>query len=251
VPTTAHAEVATAALAAGKHVLCEKPLARTIEEGERIAAAAASAKGFFMPAMVMRFWPQWAWLKKVADERRYGKIEGAHFRRLATMPRGWYRDGAVSGGAVLDLHIHDVDFVYHLFGKPRGVFTRGYSRTTGELDHLTTQFLYDDVPLVTADGGWSLAAGFNFQMHYLVNFENATAEFDLSRDEPLKVTADGKVEAIDCGPGYGYEHELRYFIDCVKNGRKPARVTAQDGVENLRIVEAERESARTGKVVSL
>jgi predicted dehydrogenase len=199
--------------------------------------------------MVMRFWPQWAWLKRVADERTYGKILGAHFHRFAAMPRGWYRNGEISGGAVLDLHIHDVDFVYHLFGKPRGLFSRGYSRTTGELDHLSTQFLYDDVPLITAEGGWSMADGFGFQMKYLVNFENATAEFDLAAEHPLKVTTNGKAEPIDCGPGYGYEAELRYFLDCVKNNRKPTTVTAQDGVENLRIVEAERESARTGKVV--
>src|SRR6266516_3559792 len=69
VPTMQHVEVVTAALAAGKHVICEKPLARTIDEGMKIAAAVSAANTFFMPAMCMRFWPEWAWLKRAIDEK--------------------------------------------------------------------------------------------------------------------------------------------------------------------------------------
>jgi len=254
VPTTRHLEVATAALAAGKHVVCEKPLARTLAEGERIAAAAQSSKGFFMPAMVMRFWPQWVWLKKAVAERRYGRVRGATFRRVANMPRGWYEDGSASGGAALDLHIHDVDFVYHLFGKPKALLASGYSKTSGELDHVCAQYFYDgpDAPqLVATEGGWCMSDGFGFRMQYTVNFENATAEFDLAKEKPLLLTQNGKTEPVTCEPGAGYEPELRYFINCVKTGERPSVVTAQDGVESLRLIEAERESARSGKIVTL
>jgi len=93
VPTPQHLEVATAALKTGRHVLCEKPLARTSADAEKIALAATASKGFFMPAMCIRFWPQWAWLKKAVDEQRYGKVLAATFRRVAEMPAGWYHDG--------------------------------------------------------------------------------------------------------------------------------------------------------------
>src|SRR5437899_1338879 len=96
-PTTQHVDVAIEAIKAGKHVLCEKPLARTSAEAERIAAAARGAKGMFMPAMCMRFWPQWVWLKKAVAEKRYGEVLAATFRRVASMPAGWYRDGQISG----------------------------------------------------------------------------------------------------------------------------------------------------------
>lgn len=251
-PTTAHEEVVIAALQTGKHVLCEKPLARTSEQARRIADAARSAKGFFMPAMVMRFWPQWVWLKKVVAEKTYGKVLAATFRRVAEMPAGWYHNGKISGGAALDLHIHDTDFVHHLFGMPRSVFTRGYTMTTGEMDHLSTQYNYDEVPLVTAEGGWTMAPGFGFSMRYLVNFENgATADFDLAREKPLMLSREGKSEAVDCEAGFGYEAELRYFIDCVRNNQRPSTVTAEDGVASVRLVEAECESARSGKIVTL
>lgn len=251
VPTTQHVEVATAALKAGKNVLCEKPLARTSADGEKIAAAARSAKGFFMPAMCMRFWPQWAWIKQAVAEKRYGAVRAATFRRVASMPVGWYRDGKMSGGAALDLHIHDTDFVQYLFGMPKSVSSRGYSKTSGEIDHIATQFVYDDVPLVTAEGSWCLADGYGFTMQCNVNFENATADFDLAREQPLRLSQNGETKPIDCGPGFGYAAELRYFVDCVKKGQKPTVVTADDGVRSLKIVEAEVQSVRSGQAVRL
>ena len=251
VPTTQHVEIAIAALKAGKHVVCEKPLARTIADAEKVAAAARSAKGFFMPAMCMRFWPQWAWLKKVVEKKTYGAVRGASFRRMASMPAGWYRDGKISGGAALDLHIHDTDFIQYLFGVPKAVWSRGYTKTSGEIDHIVAQFIYDDVPLVSAEGGWCLADGYPFSMQYTVNFENATADFDLSREQPLRVTQNGQTTTIDCGQGYGYAAELRYFIDCVKKNERPSVVTADDAVRSIKIVEAEVKSARTGEIVRI
>jgi predicted dehydrogenase len=251
VPTPSHAEIAVAALQSGKHVMCEKPLARTAADGRKIADAARGANGFFMPAMVMRFWPQWVWLKKAVTEKRYGKVLSAQFRRVSNMPGNWYRDGGKSGGAALDLHIHDTDFVLHLFGRPRGVYSRGYTKGTGAMDHLTTHFLYDDVPHVVAEGGWCMSDGFGFSMRYTVNFENATADFDLARKDPLLLTTGGKTNPVDAGPGHGYEPEVRYFVECVAKGTRPTIVTADDGLQSVEIVEAEVESVRTGQTVKL
>ena len=251
VPTVEHVQVAIEAIKAGKHVLCEKPLARTLADAEKIAAAAREAKGFFMPAMCMRFWPQWAWLKQAIVEKRYGKVLAASFRRAASMPAGWYKNGAMSGGAALDLHIHDTDFVQHLFGMPKAVSSRGYTKTSGEIDHLATHYIYDDIPLVAAEGTWSLADGYGFTMQYTVNFENATADYDLAREQPLRVSQGGQTESIDAGPGFGYAAELRYFIDCATKGQKPTVVTGDDAVRSIRLVEAEVKSVRSGEVVRL
>ena len=137
VPTPLHAPQAIAALQAGKHVICEKPLARTSAIARDIVKAVKSAKGFFMPAMCMRFWPGWGWLKELAENKTYGKILTARFRRVSAPP-GWSRDsyfkGVDSGGALLDLHIHDTDFVQFLFGRPSSVFSTGLSRFSGAID---------------------------------------------------------------------------------------------------------------------
>jgi predicted dehydrogenase len=248
-PTPTHVEVVTEALAAGKNVLCEKPLARSVAEARTIAAAAAKAKGFFMPAMCIRFWPEWEWLKRTVAEGHYGKVKSANFRRMGAMPVGWYRDGKLSGGALFDLHVHDVDFIYYLFGKPQGVYSRGYSKTTGEIDHVQTQYLYDTGTLVSAEGSWCMADGWPFSMRYTVNFERASADFDSSRPDTLIVYGDNKSEIITTNKPDGYAGEMSYFIECVKTGQKPQRVTADDAVAGLQIIEAEKKSIETGMAV--
>jgi predicted dehydrogenase len=131
---------------------------------------------------------------------------------------------------------------------PRAVSSRGYSKTSGEIDHLATQYVYDDVPLVIAEGGWCLADGYGFSMQCTLNFENgATADYDLSRGEQsLKLSHNGKSEVIDAGPGFGYAAELRYFVGCITKNERPTVVTADDGIRSVRIVEAEVQSARAG-----
>jgi predicted dehydrogenase len=247
-PTPAHLEIVTAALAAGKHVLCEKPLALSSADARKIAAAAAKSKGFFMPAMCMRFWGEWEWLKRAVAEGHYGKVRSASFFRASNTPVGWFRDGKLSGGGLFDLHIHDVDFIYHLFGKPNGVFSRGYSKDTGAIDHVVTQFLYDGPSLVTAEGAWGMANGFKFRMEFVVNFERATAEFNAGRETPLILYADGKANPVEHAKHNGYVGEMSYFLECVKTGIKPQRVTADDAVVGLQIVEAEKKSIETGRV---
>ncbi|MCC7350135.1 MAG: Gfo/Idh/MocA family oxidoreductase [Phycisphaerales bacterium] len=249
--TPMHAEMTAAALESGKHVMCEKPLGRTVAEAQKIADAAAKAKGLFMPAMCIRFWPEWAWAKEAVKSGRYGRVLGAHFRRVASFPGGWYKDGDASGGAILDLHIHDSDFVYYLFGMPRGVFSRGFSKPTNQIDHLVTQYLYDDVPVVMAEGSWAQADGYGFTMRYTITFENATADYDLGRSDTLLLYQGGKAEPIRTQGGTGYEAELGYFVNCIKKGEKPSVVNASDAVPGLKIVEAEGKSIREGKVVSL
>ena len=252
VPTPLHAEMVVAALEAGKHVMSEKPLARTVAEGERIAEAAGRAKGIYMPAMCIRFWPEWAWLKEAVADGRYGKVRSATFRRLTTRQGRWFADGKQSGGGILDLHVHDVDFVQYLFGKPRGVMSRGYTAYTGEIDHVVTQYLYDDVPMVVAEGGWCLSEPFGFKMQYLVNFEKATAVYDFPGvAEPLVLYRDGKREVVTCAKEFGYDVELRYFVECVETRRRPTVVTAADGVMALKIVEAEKRSIEREEMVGL
>jgi predicted dehydrogenase len=256
VPTPAHVEVATAALGTGKHVVCEKPLARTSADARRIAEAAAGAKGMFMPAMCMRFWPEWEWLKRAADEGRYGRLRAAHFRRVGSIPAGWFRNGQLSGGALLDLHVHDTDFVYHLFGRPGAVFSQGHVGKSGEVDHVVTQYQYDPQAgpaAVVAEGSWTAAEGFGFRMQATLHFENATAEYDFGRKEPapLVVYSEGKANAIEVPQHDGYVGEMNYFLECIRTGRRPTRVTAEDAVTGIEIVEAEKRSIETGQPVRL
>jgi predicted dehydrogenase len=254
VPTPLHASQAIAALQSGKHVICEKPLARSSAIAGDIVNAAKSAKGFFMPAMCMRFWPGWSWLKELAAQNTYGKILAARFRRVSAPP-GWSRDsyfkGGDSGGALLDLHIHDTDFVQFLFGRPTSVYSTGQSRFSGAIDHVVTQYHVAGGATVYAEGSWLLTSGFG--MSYTVNCERATIDFDSARGgEALHLMEEGKPSRVIKPEGVdGYVEELRHLIGSIRSGHTPTVVTAADGLSAVEICEAEEKSIQTGGVVKL
>ena len=261
-PTPLHARFAVEALEAGKHLMVEKPLARTAAEADRVVAAAeaAAARGQVAECgMCMRFWPGWVWLKEAVDDGRFGRVLHAHFHRVTSHPPGpFYADGEACGGALLDLHVHDTDFVQHVFGTPRAVFTRGYAKHTSHPDHVSTQYLYGGSggsggsgggggPVVTAEGGWAMQEGFGFEMRYAVNFERATAVFDIHRDPVLTlIDAAGGKRAVEVPAGLGYDHELAHLIGRIQRGE--ATVTLADAARALRTIEAEVRSLASGQI---
>jgi predicted dehydrogenase len=256
VPTPQHHPLCLAALRAGKHVVCEKPLARTSAQCREIVAAAAKARGFFMPALVMRFWPEWAWLKNAIVTKTYGRVLAARFRRVCAPPnwsRASYFKGKDSGGALLDLHIHDVDFVQFCFGRPRGVYAVGTTRLSGAIDHVIACYEVAGGIPITAEASWLMAEGFGFKMEYTVNFERATADYDSGRGaEALRLYEDGrKPRIIRCGGKAGYEMELRHMVQSIQKETPPSIVTAADGLSAVEICEAEEKSIKTGKVVRI
>jgi predicted dehydrogenase len=255
-PTLSHPEHVLAALKAGKHVLCEKPLARTSAEAALILEAANSAQTFSMPAMCLRFWPEWAWLKNAVQSGAYGKVLSARFRRVAEPPtwgKKHFASGKQSGGALLDLHIHDVDFVQHCFGKPQSVFAMGYTKYTGAIDHVVAQYKVASGAIVHAEGSWAMSPGFAFSMAYTVNFEYATADYDLVRPpgEMLKIWREGNpAEFVKCEGPDGYIGELSYILNCIRSGRRPEVVTMRDGLTAVQICEAEERSIASGTIIS-
>ena len=113
------------------------------EDIGRLADAAHAAHRICMPAMCMRFWPAWLWLAEQVEEEALGKVQSATFHRLGSIPawsREFYSDESQSGGALVDLHIHDADFVRHCFGDPVSLIS------TGSVEHLTTCYRFAKGP---------------------------------------------------------------------------------------------------------
>src|SRR5206468_1296332 len=155
----------------------------------------------------------------------YGKVLGARFRRMSEMP-GWSKQGTYTGatdlgGALFDLHIHDVDFVQFLFGRPESVFASGVVNASDSVNHVVAQYLYPDGPAVYAEGSWLLTKGFS--MAYTLLCERATLDFNLARGaNALQITEEGQApRTVPCDPGDGYNEEVRYIVDCVSNRRPP------------------------------
>ena len=247
-PTDTHVELALAALAAGKHVLVEKPVALRSADVARLAAAARAARTLCMPAHCMRFWPGWDWLKERVADGSLGPVQSAVFQRLGTRPKwsSFYADPARTGGALVDLHIHDADFVRWLFGDPFEV------ASTGSLDHVTTLYRYPDGPAhVVAEGAWDHDAGFQFRMRYIVVFEHATADFDFGRTPQLLLVREGKAEPVALPQASAYEEQVKHFLGAIVEGGRELRATIDDALGVARLLEAERESLESGRAMRL
>jgi predicted dehydrogenase len=183
----------------------------------------------------------------------YGKLQSLCVQRLATHPGGpFYSDASACGGAALDLHVHDSDFIYSCLGMPKAVHSIGYSQVSSGCDHIQTQYLYDGYALVSAEGGWAMSDDFPFTMRYTANFYDATVAYELGSEARMTVwRRGGGSETISLSPEMGYAREIDYFVDCLKAGRRPERVTLADGLAALKIVEAELLSVKEKRVVTL
>ena len=144
--------------------------------------------------------------------------------------------------------MHDVDFVQFCFGRPVRVFSQGYKKFSGAIDHVVTQYEVQSGTIVQAEGSWAMAKGFGFSMTYCVNFAGATVDYDLARTpDPLRVVEEGKPPVIvRCEGSDGYIGELRHFIESIRASKAPSVVTVEDAVSSVEICAAEERSVMSG-----
>jgi 1,5-anhydro-D-fructose reductase (1,5-anhydro-D-mannitol-forming) len=257
-PTPLHPALTAKALKLGIHVICEKPMALDAAACKTmLKAKQAAPKGTqLMIAHCLRFWPAYVYLKKLVDSQKYGKVVAASFRRYSPPPgwgkgKSWFLDESKSGGVALDLHIHDTDMVHFLFGLPKSVTSTAIWGKDGYMQHIST--IYDvGGPVVTSDGSWAINPTMGFEASYHVTFEKAVAILDFKRAKPLCVYP-AKGEAIEpkLAAGDGYEYELNWFLDSVNGKKVPCVITPEQSAASVRIVDAEKKSAKTKKTVKL
>ncbi len=269
VPTLHHPRYIQGALRAGKHVFCEKPFAASARQARQLADEARRAGVTMQIGHCIRFWPEYQALEKYITDQRGGRLLSLSLFRRSGRPSysvgDWVNQEDLSGGGALDLHIHDTDYVHHLLGRPKAVTSVGTKDPTG-WSHLFTTYSFDGIA-VTAEGGWNYPAKWGFRMGFEAIFENAVVEFDSAATPTLMITEGaGKRKPMAFTPPRigsskanggnisslgGYFNELRYFIDCIESGRKPAIATPEQAADSVRTVLAEIKSAAIGRTVKL
>lgn len=256
-PPWLHASTAIAALRAGKHVLCEKPIALRIADAEQMVKTAEECGKQLMVGQVLPFFAPYRFAYEAARDNRYGKLIGGHFERIISDPL-WLKDfwdPNGCGGPMVDLHIHDAHFIRLLFGMPRAVRTIG--RMRGEVaEFYQTQFLFDDPRVVvSALGGVIFQQGRPFNHAYEIYFEKATIAYDLWANLPVTVlTEDGRVERPELGDGdeiAAFARELSEALSAIESGRPSELLDGRLARDALLLGEKETESLRTGREVSV
>lgn len=250
-PTSLHPRIAIAALAAGKHVLCEKPMALTQEDCSQMLAAARQSDRVFMVAHVLRFFPAYRLLAEVIRSRRYGQLRRISFTRSSGIPTwaGWLTDSRESGAAVLDLMVHDFDQAIALFGAPAQLTAEPI-----ESDDTVRAILgyrpEGDAPDFEVEicGGW-FRDGRSFSMGFDAEFDSAVLVFAA---ETLTVCpVDGRAtprqapaERVPLPATDPYTEQLRYFVACCRSKSEPAECLPEASAQAVSLALAVRDLAR-------
>jgi predicted dehydrogenase len=252
-PTHLHARYAIAAARAGKHVFCEKPLARTLADAAAMVRACDEAGVALAVGHVVRYFAEYQRAKQMLDDGTLGRPA------IATLVRGnfsvgsaraWYLDAEKSGGVVLDLMLHDLDTVRWWFGEPSRVYAKRFTGTGG-LEYALATIRYDDRPIVQIEASWAEHAGFR-------------TGFELRGDRGLLVhdSRDASPIALQSPAGPGgpammatptlhetpYLVQLRDLFGRIARGEPPL-VDGHEGLRSLALGLAVIRSADTGEVV--
>jgi len=255
-PTFLHASQTIEALNAGVHVFCEKPMALNSGDCREMAEVAKQSGKTLQIGHCIRFWPEYVQAKEIIDSQKYGKVLAATFQRLSLTPTwSWdncFLDGKRSGGAMLDLHIHDTDYVKYVFGMPKEVFSRGVMGPSGEFDHTVTQYLYGNDCVITAEGGWIMAPGFGFEMSFKIMLEKATLVYSSAQEPTFRIfPIDGETIIPEIPTGDGYSFEIQHFVDTLSGKAVLSIITPEQSGDSVKIIEAEKESIRNNDKISL
>jgi myo-inositol 2-dehydrogenase / D-chiro-inositol 1-dehydrogenase len=262
VPTDFHKEMVLQAARAGKHILCEKPIALTIEDGQAMIDACNAAGVRLFIAMVVRFFPQYSAAKHAVESGHVGDIGVMRFKRVSYQPVGdeaWFTDETRSGGMLVDLMIHDFDYARWLGGEVKRVFAKSVrgQDPTALTDYALVTLGFDNGRMALVEGGWAYPPGY-FRTSLDIAGSQGVIEWrsdDAITVQPfLKPKEEQGVARVGVPSSIlaedPYTTEIKHAYDCIKNN-KPFLVTAEDGLEALRIALAAKESLRTGKAITL
>lgn len=258
-PTSLHRMATEAAARAGKHVFCEKPIARTAEDGEAMVAACNAAGVTLMIGHVVRFFPEYERIKEILDSGELGRV--ATVRASRTNPpvqerSPWFADVEKNGGVVLDLMVHELDTLGWLFGDVERLFAQGLTFTEAQprRDHAVASLRFRSGVIAHVESSWAhtthrtsveVAAQYGLISYSSERGSTLTIERTVALTENLDRPA-----RIPSRPGVNpHLWEVRHFIQCLKTG-EPVLVDGHAGVRAITLANAVLDSMRTGRPIS-
>ena len=249
-PTFLHAEASVKLLRAGKHVICEKPMALSGKECEEMVRAAKESGKQLMIGQCLRFDPHYLYLKKCIEEKTYGSLRYLTLERLCDYPL-WasdFKNSQRTGGCILDTHIHDVDIARFLLGEPLEVSTIRYDNLP-YCQVVNSRLFYEDLS-VLIDVVWDDARPVPFAAGFHAKFDDACV---ISDGETVTVKPHGKerytveVEAAD-----RIVEEIRAIALAIQSGKTSEVNPPESAMMSVKLVEMMKISAeRRGENIKI
>ncbi|UCH33300.1 MAG: Gfo/Idh/MocA family oxidoreductase [Armatimonadota bacterium] len=260
-PTPLHADLIEASAQRAKHVFCEKPIARTLADARRAIDAAKDAGICLMIGHVLRFFPEYAMAKRLLDDGTVGRPAVVRTTRNSGYPRGagdWFVDPDQSGGVMVDMVIHDLDFLLWCFGEAERIYCKALTYHGPEAtDYALATVRFKSRVIAHIEGSWAHPPGTFFTKLEIAG-DKGLLEYDSQAASPLQVWK--KAVGDEKAPGVvvpesplaesPYQIEICEFMDAVRTGRDPC-VTPQDAYNALELALAALESALRGEALAL
>jgi predicted dehydrogenase len=261
-PSYLHCQTAVKCMEAKLDTLCEKPISNNLADAEKMLKVQKQNGVRLMIAQVIRFTPEYLYLKKIYDKKTYGNLKSVHFTRMCQAPKwgsGWYTDPETSGMAPFELHVHDADFVYYMLGRPKAVKSNGYEQSEFYNSFLDTQYIYENEAIIRAEAGW-YGGPLPFSAEYRAVFDRAV--IDYSNKILTVYPCDGEklepeLEVVNIGTDInlrnagGIYNEILYFANCIRENKLVEVVTPEESIEVLDMLLKELESSRTKSLIAL
>ena len=258
-PTFLHEEHALQAIAAGKHVICEKPLARDLSSASRLIAAAQQARVLLLVAHVVRFFPDFCQLRAAVRSGAVGQPAVVRMSRASSFPHGsreWHNQSALSGGVVLDMGIHDLDWLLWTFGPASHIYAKGlYGRGLDCLDYALLTVRMANEVMAHIECSWAEPEG--FRVHGEIAGDAGLLAYDSLNSTALSIdlrqpptTPPGVNVPTTFTAESPYVTQLRHFCRCIQGQEEPL-IAPQEAYESLRLALATLESITTNRPVWL
>jgi predicted dehydrogenase len=255
-PTPSHIEYIRMAAAAGKAICCEKPFCRTIEECREAISICNKANVPLFVAHVLRWFPEFRRAKELVASGSVGEAAVIRTSRVSGHPGGWndwFRDYSQSGGVVLDLSIHDLDWLLWTFGPVNHVFARGLGASReGVSDYALVTIRFKNGAIAHVEGSWAAPTG--FAVSFEIAGDKGLLEFSDKRvttygEAHWNADQSGVTESVSSPVKENpYLLELRSFYDCLETGT-PFAVTPKEAMNAVALALAANESIKTGQPV--
>ena len=256
-PSVFHEEFGIFAASHKKHVICEKPFSLSSDACSRMVKACADAEVYFMVAQVLRYFPEYMKIKEILP--KLGPLHGVSCYRLAQHPNWttWHRDPKISGGGLFDLHLHEIDYLYSLFGEVDHVYAAGWKSPSGCWNHVFSNLTFKNGVKVQAEGCSEMIGNYPFSAAFRAVGDNGTLDYKLSAGFNIenlgaasnKLTLfekDKEPAEVVWAVGDGFQLELEAFTASLEAG-KPVPIPPENSVYIIKIIEAIQRSLETGK----
>ncbi|MBI4558701.1 MAG: Gfo/Idh/MocA family oxidoreductase [Candidatus Hydrogenedentes bacterium] len=255
VPNHLHRHCAEAALRAGKHVFCEKPLALSLDDVDVLIKTAAATKRTLMVGHLTRFVEVYTRIAEIVRSGKLGDPLAVYMSRLQVgSDDSWRMDGSIGGGAPFDLMIHDFDLLNWFLGPPESVVAQGHRHSRGAYDHLVAVVNYVGGAVAVVEGSFLLRPGASLRAALRIIGSKGVLELDSQdRQRPIRVQVEGQAEER---PAVNFEDyrtrglvsEYTEFFDVIE-GRPSGRLRLEDARRAVETAVLAVRAAESGNVV--